>query len=220
MAAPAVRNSMDPVILSYHDSLIRRSDLSLLNPPNWLNDHIIAFAFEYFATEQYKELLGSACFISPEVTQFIKCMASQQELAIFLEPLALAEKSLVFLAVNDNSVQAAGGSHWSLLFYNRDGNCFSHYDSCSNMNASHARQIAKKLQHFLGTKSEVPFVEEPAPVQKNSYDCGMYVMCNTEALCEQYLRRDRRPPMMVVTPTYITQKRANWKKLIEQLSKK
>ncbi|XP_038640369.1 sentrin-specific protease 8 [Scyliorhinus canicula] len=211
---------MDPVILSYHDSLVRRSDLSLLNPPNWLNDHIIAFAFEYFANEQYKELLDSSCFISPEVTQFIKCMASQEELAIFLEPLELPQKSLVFLAVNDNSVQAAGGSHWSLLFYNRDMNCFSHYDSCSNMNASHARQIARKLQHFLGTKSEVPFVEESAPVQKNSYDCGMYVVCNTEALCEQYLRRDHRPPVLVVTPAYITQKRVSWKRLIEHLSRK
>ncbi|XP_067829549.1 sentrin-specific protease 8 isoform X2 [Heptranchias perlo] len=211
---------MDPVLLSYHDSLIRRSDLSLLNPPNWLNDNIIGFAFEYFATEQYKELSDEACFISPEVTQFIKCTASQEELAIFLEPLALAQKNLVFLAVNDNSVQAAGGSHWSLLFYSRDKNCFSHYDSCSNMNASHARQITAKLQRFLGTKSEVPFVEESAPVQKNSYDCGMYVMCNTEALCEQYLRGDQRPLLLVVTPAYITQKRASWKKLIEQLSKK
>eukprot|EP00061_Rhincodon_typus_P015621 g43398.t1 len=169
-------SSMDPVIVSYHDSLIRRSDLSLLNPPNWLNDHIIAFAFEYFAAEQYKELSGRVCFISPEVTQFIKCMASQEELAIFLEPLQLAQKSLVFFAVNDNSVQAAGGSHWSLLFYNSDRNCFSHYDSCSNMNESHAREIARKLQHFLGTKSEVPFVEDSAPVQKNSYDCGMSVL--------------------------------------------
>ncbi|XP_072408980.1 sentrin-specific protease 8 isoform X1 [Chiloscyllium punctatum] len=213
-------SSMDPVILSYHDSLIRRSDLSLLNPPNWLNDHIIAFAFEYFAAEQYKELSDRACFISPEVTQLIKCMASQDELAIFLEPLALAQKSLVFLAVNDNSVQAAGGSHWSLLCYNRDRNCFSHYDSCSNMNESHARKIAKKLQHFLGTKSEVPFIEDLSPVQKNSYDCGMYVMCTTEALCEQYLRKDHRPPIVVVTPVYITQKRVSWKKLIEQLSKK
>ncbi|XP_072880862.1 sentrin-specific protease 8 [Hemitrygon akajei] len=211
---------MNSVILSYHDSLIRHSDLLLLNPPNWLNDHIIGFAFEYFATEQYKELEGNVCFISPEVTQFIKCTASQEELAIFLEPLALDQKSLVFLAVNDNSVQAAGGSHWSLLFYSRERNCFSHYDSCSSMNESHARQIARKLQYFLGTQSKVPFFEELAPVQKNSYDCGMYVICNTEALCEQYLRRDQRSLQMIVTPPYITQKRTNWKKLIEQMAKK
>ncbi|XP_069758512.1 sentrin-specific protease 8 [Narcine bancroftii] len=210
---------MNSVILSYHDSLIRHSDLLLLNPPNWLNDHIIGFAFEYFATEQYKELLDNICFISPEVTQFIKCTTSQDELAIFLEPLALNRKSLVFLAVNDNSMQAAGGSHWSLLFYSRDKNCFSHYDSCSNMNESHARQVARKLQHFLGAKSKVPFVEELAPVQKNSYDCGMYVICNAEVLCEQHLRRDQKPPLTVVTPPYITLKRTNWKKLIERMSK-
>ena len=38
----------DPVILSYHDSVLRQSDLVLLERPNWLNDNIIAFAFQYF----------------------------------------------------------------------------------------------------------------------------------------------------------------------------
>ncbi|PNI37527.1 SENP8 isoform 2, partial [Pan troglodytes] len=37
---------MDPVVLSYMDSLLRQSDVSLLDPPSWLNDHIIGFAFE------------------------------------------------------------------------------------------------------------------------------------------------------------------------------
>uniref|UniRef100_V9LA53 Sentrin-specific protease 8 n=1 Tax=Callorhinchus milii TaxID=7868 RepID=V9LA53_CALMI len=210
---------MDPVILSFQDSLLRRSDFSLLNPPNWLNDHVISFAFEYFSAEEYKELSNSVCFISPEVTQFIKCTSSQEELAIFLEPLTLVRKSLVFLAVNDNAMQVAGGTHWSLLVYSRSRNCFSHYDSCHSMNSKHARQIVEKLQPFLGTRSEVPFVEESAPVQQNSYDCGMYVMCNAEALCQHYLRGDERSLQQVVTPAHITQKRVSWKNLIEQLAK-
>ena len=38
----------DPVVLNYHDSVLRKSDLLLLEKPNWLNDNIIAFAFQYF----------------------------------------------------------------------------------------------------------------------------------------------------------------------------
>ena len=38
----------DPVVLSYHDSILRQSDLVVLEPPNWLNDNMIAFAFQYF----------------------------------------------------------------------------------------------------------------------------------------------------------------------------
>lgn len=211
---------MDPVVLSYQDSLLRRSDVSLLEGPHWLNDQVIGFAFEYFAVERFKSLGDAVGFISPEVTQFIKCASCQEELAVFLEPLRLESRRWVFLAVNDNSNQAAGGSHWSLLLYQRDSGHFSHYDSQSGGNATHARRIAAKLQAFLGTGTDVPFVEEPCPSQQNSYDCGMYVICNTEALCESArVGGCARLPSNTITPTYITRKRTEWHSLIQRLAK-
>lgn len=36
----------DDVVLSFHDSLLRESDLSLLEEGRWLNDRLIGFAFE------------------------------------------------------------------------------------------------------------------------------------------------------------------------------
>lgn len=38
--------AVEKTVLSYHDSLLRQSDVSLLDAPNWLNDKIIAFYFE------------------------------------------------------------------------------------------------------------------------------------------------------------------------------
>ncbi|XP_015198989.2 sentrin-specific protease 8 [Lepisosteus oculatus] len=211
---------MDPVVLSYQDSLLRRSDVALLEGPHWLNDQVIGFAFEYFGTERFRDLRGAACFISPEVTQFIKCASSQQELALFLEPLGLPRRRWVFLAVNDNSSQAAGGTHWSLLLYRRDRGRFAHYDSHSGGNALHARRIAAKLEAFLGSAGGVPFAEEPAPAQQNSYDCGMYVICMAEALCEGAGPGGPPAPLaQLVTPAHITQKRAEWRRLIERLAK-
>ncbi|XP_016140054.1 sentrin-specific protease 8 [Sinocyclocheilus grahami] len=211
---------MDPVVLSYQDSLLRRSDVALLNGPHWLNDQVIGFAFEYFATEHFKSLGENVCFISPEVAQFIKYASCQEELAIFLEPLNLVSRQWVFLAVNDNSNQTAGGSHWTLLLYRRDTSQFSHYDSQSGSNSLHARRIAAKLEAFLGTGAKVPFVEEQCPSQQNSYDCGMYVICNAEALCES-ARVEGCPhlPAPIITPTYITRKRTEWYSLIQRLAK-
>ncbi|XP_017565252.1 sentrin-specific protease 8 [Pygocentrus nattereri] len=211
---------MDPVVLSYQDSLLRRSDVSLLEGPHWLNDQVIGFAFEYFATERFKSLGDKVCFISPEVTQFIKCASCQEELALFLEPLRLPSRRWVFLAVNDNSNQTAGGSHWSLLLYQRDAGHFSHYDSQSGGNSLHARRITAKLETFLSARAQVPFVEEPCPSQQNSYDCGMYVICNAEALCES-LRAEgyARIPAQTITPTYITRKRTEWHSLIQRLAR-
>ena len=44
----------DPVILSYFDSLLRQSDIALLEKPNWLNDKIIGFAFQYYQEVKYQ----------------------------------------------------------------------------------------------------------------------------------------------------------------------
>uniref|UniRef100_A0A8D0L657 SUMO peptidase family member, NEDD8 specific n=1 Tax=Sphenodon punctatus TaxID=8508 RepID=A0A8D0L657_SPHPU len=212
---------MDPVVLSYMDSLLRESDVTLLDPPSWLNDHIIGFAFEYFASNQFKDFSDQVCFIGPEVAQFIKCTTSLEEVAIFLGPLDLPHKKVVFLAINDNSNQAAGGTHWSLLAYFQDKNFFAHYDSHSKSNSVHAKQVAGKLEAFLDKRgSKVAFVEEKAPAQQNSYDCGMYVICNTEALCQGYFRGQQEPVLQLLTPSYITQKRAEWKELIAKLAQK
>uniref|UniRef100_A0AAQ4QQM6 SUMO peptidase family member, NEDD8 specific n=1 Tax=Gasterosteus aculeatus aculeatus TaxID=481459 RepID=A0AAQ4QQM6_GASAC len=210
---------MDPVVLSYQDSLLRRSDLSLLEGPYWLNDQVIGFAFEYFASERFRVLGEAATFVSPEVAQFIKCASCSNELALFLEPLDLASRQWVFLAVNDNSDQSAGGSHWSLLVYHRSSNHFAHYDSQSGGNSLHARRVAVNLEPFLGAGRKAPFVEEPCPSQKNSYDCGMYVICIAEALCEKArVEGSPRLPVQIVTPAYVTQKRAEWCRLIQTLA--
>ena len=61
----------DPVVISYHDSLLRESDLELLGGRNWLNDALIAFWFEYLQRNLHSEQSKLLC-ISPEVTQLLK----------------------------------------------------------------------------------------------------------------------------------------------------
>ncbi|XP_072321165.1 sentrin-specific protease 8 [Eucyclogobius newberryi] len=210
---------MNPVVVSYQDSLLRRSDVALLEGPLWLNDQVIGFAFEYFSSERFADLKESVTFISPEVTQFIKCASCPEELALFLEPLGLSSRRWVFLAVNDNSNQTAGGTHWSLLLYHRGSNHFAHYDSQSGGNAAHARRVAHKLEAFLCGGGAAPLEEEQCPSQQNSYDCGMYVICVAEALCER-VRAEGGPrlPGNTITPAYVTQKRAEWCRLVQSLA--
>ncbi|XP_047218426.1 sentrin-specific protease 8 [Girardinichthys multiradiatus] len=210
---------MDPIVLSYQDSLLRRSDVCLLEGPYWLNDQVIGFVFEYLANERFRVLGDAVIFISPEVTQFIKCASCPDELALFLEPLNLPSRRWVFLAVNDNSNQTAGGSHWSLLLYHHNSNHFAHYDSRNGSNSQHARRIASKLEPFLGAGRK-RFMEEPCPSQQNSYDCGMYVICIAEVLCEKIRLEESSPrlPVQIINPAYITQKRVEWCRLIQSLA--
>ena len=90
------------------------------------------------------------------------------EIAVFLEPLDLPNKRVVFLAINDNSNHTVGGTHWSSLVYLQGKNGFFHYDSYGSSNLFHAKQVAEKLEAFSGRKGNIlAFVEELDPAQQN-----------------------------------------------------
>lgn len=102
----------DEVVLSFHDSLLRKSDLSLLEEGRWLNDRLIGFVFDYFTHNKFKQISDIVTFISPDVTQFLK-LGEGIEIGIFLEPLDLPSQKMIFFTVNNNdSRHLAGGSHW------------------------------------------------------------------------------------------------------------
>ncbi|XP_064633000.1 sentrin-specific protease 8-like [Lineus longissimus] len=194
------------VVLSYHDSLLRKSDVSLLEGPHWLNDKLIGFSFEYFENDRFKERCHHVRFISPDVTQFIK--------------LELHTKKLVFLAVNDSTdASQAGGSHWSLLVFSRKDGIISHYDSNHGYNEAAARSIAKKIYPYLRAYGEVEYQEALTPQQNNCYDCGIYVVSVTECLCMKYLESFKSPLDEFVTPGYVSKKRKDLIDLILRLAK-
>lgn len=43
----------DDVVLSYHDVCLRHEDIDTLKGPYWLNDQVIAFAFEHMTREAF-----------------------------------------------------------------------------------------------------------------------------------------------------------------------
>uniref|UniRef100_A0A452G8Y6 Ubiquitin-like protease family profile domain-containing protein n=1 Tax=Capra hircus TaxID=9925 RepID=A0A452G8Y6_CAPHI len=194
---------MDPVVLNYMDNV------SLLDPPGWLNAHDIGFAFEYFANSQFHDCFDHVCFISPEVTQFIKCTGNPAEITI-----------VIYLAINDNSNHTAGGTQWSLLVYLQNKNGFFHYDSYGSSNSFHAKQVAEKLEAFLGRKgNKLAIVGEKTPAQQSSYDFGMYMIRNTEALHQNFSKPQPKSIWQLLTPTHITKKREEWKDLTARLAK-
>jgi sentrin-specific protease 8 len=91
----------DSPILSYYDSLLRQSDVSLLEPPNWLNDQIIGFAFEYFQREKFGNN-KKMYFIEPAVTQMIKLCPEPYEI----------QGQILLITKNIFVVSASVGFQW------------------------------------------------------------------------------------------------------------
>merc|ERR1711990_501387 len=165
----------DPVILSYFDSLLRQSDIALLEKPNWLNDKIIGFAFQYYQEDVFKN--ENVCLVDPSVTQMVKLCSSPFDVQALLSSLELEKKSIVLISINDNDSVEAGGSHWSLLAWVKTEKKFYHFDSWGNAPSKHsALQTANKISAAIGSPMPVDLSEMEVNRQENGYECGMHVL--------------------------------------------
>jgi len=163
------------VVASLGDSLVREEDLFLLKPGMWLNDQLIGIIFELSEQETFAGL--DIAFVGPEVTQFMKVSPST-ELVACLEPLGLSSKKAVMWAVNNcASLDAPGGSHWSLLVYERKSQTFYHLDSSTGMNNLVAKELAKKAAKLVEAE-QVSVVEMEVEQQTNGHDCGVFLLLN------------------------------------------
>eukprot|EP00090_Calanus_glacialis_P033652 TRINITY_DN55965_c0_g1_i1.p1 TRINITY_DN55965_c0_g1~~TRINITY_DN55965_c0_g1_i1.p1 ORF type:complete len:213 (-),score=56.11 TRINITY_DN55965_c0_g1_i1:36-674(-) len=209
----------DPTVLSFGDSLIRKSDLDILGSCQWLNDQIIGFFFEFCQNEKFQK--NSFSFVGPEVTQFVK-MVQQREIGIFLEPLDLTNKEAIFLAVNSNSDPGlAGGSHWSLLLFLKQSNQFLHFDSCTGSNNNNeAKVLATKVCKFLSKDLRLHFSEVDVTQQINGYDCGIHCIVNAENIADHLKAGKDIQTLPKVDQPRISKSRSELVKLIQSLSSK
>lgn len=167
---------LDTIILNYNDSLIYESDLDLLKEGNWLNDRIIAFVNDYFENEVFKTECEDNlfAFLNPSTVQYLKLCESLDEAKMcFLEPLGLNDKKIIFLPLNNNKTVQAGGCHWSLLVIDNRNSIMKHYDSIGS-NADEANAFFNKFKTYFNC--DLLENEEKFPKQKNSSDCGAYVL--------------------------------------------
>ncbi|XP_062516455.1 sentrin-specific protease 8-like [Corticium candelabrum] len=205
--------SDDALVLSYYDSVLRQSDVLLLEPPHWINDRLIGFVFEY-ESRRY----DYAAFVAADVAQFIK-LSSPNDVTEFMAPLELSSKEVVLIPVNDNDdAERSGGVHWSLLSFIRKTNSFCHYDSLLKLNTEQAQRIADKLRFCLLPDKPPSFQDVDCPQQTNSYDCGMYTICFVYYVLHHVLEGNEKSLKEVVRPETVALKRKELKELISEIS--
>lgn len=178
------------LVLSYHDCVLRRADLNLLDGPCWLNDAIIGFYFEHLG-QKYNLSSPKLLFISPELTQLLK-LTDTKDYSIFLDPLKAKESDFIFFPVNDcDSKSRAGGSHWSLMVFAKNEKTFFYYDSSSDMNGIVAKDFSRVITSYLVGNGSSQFVTVECPQQENGYDCGLFVLCFADVIAEHILKTSK-----------------------------
>lgn len=175
-------------VISFHDTLLRKSDVDLLAGPYWLNDNLIGFYLEYLEKVTFQGN-DKILFVSPQVTQCLK-MSDWKEVGIFLDPLNFIVKDFIFLPLNDcDALEIPGGTHWSLLVLSKPENLFCHLDSRSGSNRSDAWRLGTNISKYM--RQEVDFAELENLQQSNSYDCGIHVICMVELLANHCIEENR-----------------------------
>lgn len=213
------RTNLDDIVLSYHDYLLRSSDVSLLKKNEWLNDNIIGFYFEYLQQQFTKNDKKQLLFIGPSLTQLLKGVVEEvSQYHIFFDPIDAKSYDFLFFPLNDCESIEAGGSHWSLLIFSRTEEMCYHFDSSCKMNSFVARVFAKKIiKYFLG-KNETRYIEMDCPQQNNGYDCGLFVLCLADVISKCVLRASKITDCdCSIVTKMVPQKRNDLLKLIDDL---
>lgn len=108
--------------------------------------------------------------------------------SIFLNPLDVNNRLFIIFAVNDNSLDSAGGNHWSLCVYSRPDDSFFHFDSAGTSNIYACTKLFKIIKTCLKLPKEVELKQVNCLQQDNSYDCGIYVLCHTDLVCKTAMK--------------------------------
>lgn len=204
----------DPTVLSFHESLLRESDVALLEGPHWLNDHIISFYFEYLDMVKFKDDTDML-FLSTEVTQCLK-IAPEDEIKVFLDPLDAVDKAVIFFPLNNNELDKAGGTHWSLLVYLQPIQTFYHFDSMSPSNEEHCEKFVHKIKKYLNV-DDASVRDGYCLTQTNGYDCGIHVLCNAENVANFIRTRGLVSGAPLVANSVVEGKRGDILEIIKKL---
>ncbi len=205
--------------LQFADAAIHPGDIALLARRGWLNDdvsffdssimvQILWFICEYFAHGPIvwataKEQLA---ILNPCTVQLLSMVSDLQELDCILSALNLEAREWMFLPINDNEDEEAGGSHWTLLAAHIPSSRFLFYDSAASSSSAveKARRLMQHLRAYLLFKGVVLATQVGAvchhvaerqtslvcgdsPRQCNGHDCGLHVVVTIRRLLEQPL---------------------------------
>lgn len=136
----------------------------------------LIFYNRYLKNEIYKNIKLNVFFLAPCTSTIIRYESVAIYVTEILDELKIFSYDVVLIPINDNhDVSRIGGSHWSLLVYYKENDCFYYLDSLHNYNYEDALDLKAKLEICL-RNVVIPIKCINCAQQTNSYDCGVYVL--------------------------------------------
>lgn len=140
----------------------------------------------------YPDLLnGTVRILRPGMVHLLANSGLDPDSLIMILGLS-AETRTYFLPINDQTRDAVGGTHWSLLAFHSspEGCAWSYHDSFGSSNLIHARNVKSVLSGVLRVLNpenrvalnNAKWTIDSCPQQTNGFDCGVFVIGFLEIL--------------------------------------
>lgn len=167
----------------------QHTDLLSLTAKKWINDGAIEKIFRIF-----EKTFGNndKILLLPQCVSTI--LLRDKHAA---KKLALNTYSLVFIPLNDAQMYphgSDGGLHFSLLVLDntQEGkHMFRHYDTLGTVNWTVAKAVAKSIKDVLPALAKAELYDANVPLQQDTYNCGVYVLAITEAICQWFVENQK-----------------------------
>jgi len=174
----------DTPVLTFGDTTLYERDIQLLRPESWVNDNIIGFFLCYITDDirkrsEHAHLKNTVVQLHPSVMMMIKTFDST-DLQVILADLKMDTADIVLVPINNNkSRSSGGGTHWSLLVWEKTPEKFYHLDSLNNSNEYVARALLSKIAPLLKSSAKASITKVTPPQQSNFFRlwCFPYGLC-------------------------------------------
>ncbi|PVV02603.1 hypothetical protein BB560_002942 [Smittium megazygosporum] len=173
----------DRLLLVYRSNAIYYSDAASLIRGDWIEDPIIGFYFNRLFLFQ------------PSVIHLVANTTDIEDARTSLPP-EMHDKDYLFLPTNNGNSYNSGGSHWSLLVFDRPNNVFRYYDSMSSSNLVSTKLMIERICMLLKIQ-KTSLIIEKCEQQQNDLDCGIYTLLYAKTLILRLLALSKAntPPL-------------------------
>ena len=182
-------------IISHNFLQMRRRDYRTLTGSNYLNDKVIDEYLHLLQERSKTESLRSVYAMSCHTYTWL-----DENFSMNFDKVSdwikedLTSKDIILIPINKMD-------HWTLVVYDAQKTTLTYYDSIlGTRSSSNALKVMKKflIQHW-GKKGKTltvkTTIDSKAPLQSNSYDCGVFVCENARKICRGEVANPRQDGM-------------------------
>lgn len=189
-----------------------------------IDDSIIG-CFCEIQNQRFAQEAKRFLFVQPACVSLIQ-YSTPEQIRNFFETYRWKDYMGVFLPVSNLSQGPCG--HWSFVLF--DGkHTFRYFDSLGELNLPYAKELVRKFCVAFCIRNYKMLIGF-SPKQKNSVDCGVYVMALTDKIATH--KSMRAEVLSEVTPIYATKFRevlgqylstpnfASWEAALHEIEKR